>query len=388
MDSKSNSPSSPDAFYYNFAISNSNPTTAGQTYGTTKIPSIVYTYNDLPICNNPNDYYCSIQRFEVPCSSIPVIAYVVWTDADNVVTDVNKGVYSFTLRYEDTYSDQIFYEFIPQVERPNNIPPTGTVGQTFSDYYFVFDYSWFIRFMNTALARAVVSLKALVPALSGLTDPFFYYDPKTQLITLYADSAFYDEALANPVYIYFNSICIPILTGFPFNSVSSGSANGADEYFIIQNHNTLNQQTINGVLYDLMSQEYVSVSYWSPLQSIVLSTSMNIVSESFSISYGTTTNQSQNVNYQNILTDFIPDLSGANEAGISSKIFIFNAPTTMYRPFQFKQQNPLYIVSLTVSFTDIFGNTYPLYIQKYNNVNVKLQFMKKEVYRNSLRLTL
>jgi hypothetical protein len=370
-----------DVQYYNLTISNSDLQTAGQTYGeaSRKIPASIFAYNDNPIIADPSEYYCSIARFEVPCDYVPVIQFIVQTDSAGIVQDPNLGVNSFTLTYGNTVSTQEFVNFITQIENQPT-PPVGTLGQQFTSYYFIFSYSWWLKLLNTALNAAITNLKTQVGApIAAATAPFFSYDPKTQLITLYADKLWYDNSLATPIDIYFNSVSIPAFNGFVFNRVSSGSANGADCYFVIRNDYDLNIQTLGTVDYILSSQEYVGLSYLSTLSSFIISTSMNIKSES-SFILNPTNGNAQNLQYSNILTDFIPDLSSTNEAGLSSKIFIFTAPVNMYRPFQFNQKDPLYNVSVNISFTDSFGNVYPLQLPKYNNVSIKFQFMKKSIF--------
>ena len=370
-----------DVQYYNLTISNSDLQTAGQTYGeaSRKIPASIFAYNDNPIIADPSEYYCSIARFEVPCDYVPLVQFIVQTNSAGIVEDPNLGVNSFTLTYGNTVSTQAFIKFIPQIENQPT-PPVGTLGQQFTPYYFITSYNWWLQLLNTALNEAITDLKTQVGgAITNATAPFFNYDSSTQLITLYADKSWYSNILTTPIYIYFNSVSIPIFNGFNFNRVSSGSANGVDCYFVIRNNNDLNLQTIGTVEYILSTQEYVGLSYLSTLSSFIISTSMNIKSES-SFILNPTNGNAQNLQYTNILTDFIPDLSSTNEAGLASKIFIFTAPVNMYRPFQFNQRDPLYNIIVNISFTDSFGNVYPLQLPKYNNVTIKFQFMKKSIF--------
>ncbi len=103
---------------------------------------------------------------------------------------------------------------------------------------------------------------------------------------------------------------------------------------------------------------------------------MNIVSEIFFISNASAL---QNSAYLNVLTDFIPDLSNGQEAGVGSKIFIYNAPS-LFRVFDFVDKHPLYSIGLTINWTDTLGNVYPLTLSKGTVASIKMMFIKKSFY--------
>ena len=367
-----------DVIYYNIQISNINNTNSGKITGADaqQSKSQIQSNNTLPILAIPEDYVGSIIRFAVPCFNIPLIQFIVQTPI-TIPADVNKGIYSFTLEYNGTFSSQTFYIYIPQVE---NIPPPSTPSQFqdfSSEYYFLYNYGEWIVYQNTALKTAFTELQTLVaPALATAIAPFFNYDPITQLISLYADKNFFDQNLPAPfVKIYFNNVSEQYFNGFIFNDVAIGVANGADSYFKIRNFNNLNISPVNNDLI-IFSQEFVSLGYLSPLKNIIISTNMNIVSEIFFIS---NTSALQNSAYLNVITDFIPDLSNGQEAGIGSKIFIYNAPS-LFRVFNFVDKNPLYSIGLTINWTDTLNNIYPLTLSKGTVASIKMMFIKKSFF--------
>jgi hypothetical protein len=96
-----------DVIYYNISIDSSNIYTSGRTQGQYALPTIpnLVANNSNPIVADPSEYYCSVIRFSVPCFTVPLIQFLVQTP----VLDVNKGIYSFTLSYNGTYSEQVFY---------------------------------------------------------------------------------------------------------------------------------------------------------------------------------------------------------------------------------------------------------------------------------------
>lgn len=231
---------------------------------------------------------------------------------------------------------------------------------------------------NTALQVAFADLQAQEPGLATAVCPFFYYNTTTEKMTLYADKLFFDESLPTPIYLFFNNVSQQWYNGLMYNEQQVGSANGCDMYFILQNQNNLNIQTINEVEYIASTQEWVSLAYLSPLKNIVITSSMNVISEIFFVNQETAV---QNQSYINVLTDFIPDLSGGTEAGVSSKIFIYNA-NSLYRVFQFRDITPLYTINMGIRWVDQLGNFYPLSLVKGTQATMKIMFIKKTVYNN------
>lgn len=366
-----------DVIYYNIQISNINDTNSGKITGpdTKQSQSKIQSNNTLPILTVPEDYVGSIIRFAVPCFNIPLIQFIVQTPIIDF-KDVDRGIYSFTLEYNGTFSSQTFYYHAPQTEYAPR-PKYPSEFQDFSgEYYFLYNYGIWIEIQNKALGIAFRELQLLVePALETATAPFFIYDATTQLISLYVDKLFYDQNLFSFIKIYFNTVSEQYFNGFIFNDVAVGSVNGVDSYFNIRNTNNINVSPINSDLL-IFSQEFVTLGYLSPLKNITISTNMNIVSEIFFISNPSAL---QNSAYLNVITDFIPDLSNGQEAGIGSKIFIYNAPS-LFRVFNFVDKTPLYSIGLTINWVDTLNNIYPLLLSKGTVASVKMMFIKKSFF--------
>ena len=367
-----------DTLYYNISIDNIAPQTAGLTHGNYANPlnPSIIANNSQPVLDSPDLWYGSIIRASIPCFSTPLIQFLVNTP----VTNINQGIYSFTLGYQGFFGSQTYYDFVPQVENAI-VPKTGTLLQDFStQYYFLFSYGAWVNIMNTALASAFSSLADLVTLPIGSVAPYFYYEPATQLITLYAQKDFYDSSVSTPINIFFNSVSNQNFNGFSYIEKAIGSATGVDSQFIVKNIRNNNIQTILTVEYLLMSQEYVSLGYLSPLKNILITTNMPTNSEVFYINNPSAT---QNNDFINVLFDFVPDTSGSQDAGQGSRSFIYNAPS-LYRVFEFTTKTPLYAVSLGISWSDQLGNVYPLLLQKGTIASFKIMFVKKSVFSKFL----
>lgn len=381
---------SPDVFYYNISVKNSNINSTS-IYGADAKSERAYVLanNDMPICANPSEYYCSIIRFTVPCQSVPLILFKV----QEPVLDINKGVYSFTMRYVTSTgtvlatSQQTFYNYI-QTNFFEVAPQVGTPRQQNTSYYFIYDYYLLSKIMNTCLSSCLANLKTQggTGAIATAADPYFLYTPATQSYTVYAEESYFSSNSGGSyIQIFFNSLSYNFMYGFPYVSVAEGSANGLDSYLSIENINYSNVEvvppppTVGGLTYVKCLQQYPALCYINLLNSIILTTNNNINTETY-YSNENSLNRPNNQVYTKVLTDFMPDLSGANDAGASSKIFIYNA-SSLYRIFQFIQETPLMEISLNIYILDAYGNYYPLYLNRDSICTIKFMFIKKSAFR-------
>ena len=165
------------------------------------------------------------------------------------------------------------------------------------------------------------------------------------------------------------------MKGFYYISESVNQPQGRDNYFVINSDHTLNDKTIGATTYVMMSQQYISLQYMSPLKSILVATTMNIRPESYNIAVP---DSIQNVGYSGIMTDYCPDVS-VPQPGISSYKFIYNA-TSLYRVFEFYQRSPVYNIQAALFWSDNNGQTYPLYIPRGQLVDIKFMFIKKSIF--------
>jgi hypothetical protein len=370
-----------DVIYYNLTIGNNNPATEGLLVSK-DIQANITALNNIPIIENPNDYYGSIIRFQIPALTLPLLNVIIQTP----VLDINKTIYSFAITDNDNKingtdptpanSTQTFVIWKPQVElSPSSLPPIGTPSQTLNEYYLCYSYKWFISLWNTAL-------KSACDLYGGITDyPFFKYEPSTQLISLYSTSQF---TTGTGLKIWINNTFLNYFVGCEFVSVNQQTLNniyGLDNYIVLNNDVLDAVPVITPTIYK-NSYEFSAYGYWNFFKSIIITTTMNVNSEAV---FNNNQNTTQNVNYINILEDYYPDLALQNGAGVSSQIFTFTA-TSLYRIFTFNQKSPLYKIDIGISVVDTYGNIYPLILPKGQLANFKMMFIKKDIYASTNKL--
>src|SRR5581483_3103729 len=213
------------------------------------------------IVDDPEKYYAAITKFDIPTANIPSLAVKF------VSPSVTTTIYTVTLTYGATTSQQSVI-FVP----------TSGVATTDDTYPFVYAYEDFLIMVNTALATAFT---AITPPM-GAVAPYFQFDPATSLISLVAQTAYYDRTLMSPINIYCNLPLKVLLDGFPGKLSPFGpapDAAGRDFHFTVANlgNNFYNVSSVPPAYPPanyIMMQNYPSLSAWSPFSAIRIKTNM------------------------------------------------------------------------------------------------------------------
>jgi hypothetical protein len=366
----------PFHLYYDLNIINNDTT------GTKAPPTLVFNeIRNNPILMNPSEYFLSVVRFSLETPTLPVFIPQVMLGQG----DINKLIYSITLKYK-TFEFQQFLQFAPQdISQP--LPAAPLVFQDLtSDYYFIYSYNRFIEMINQGFTAAVAGLSALAiaggDALPSLVAPFFNIDATTNLCTMYADTTGYNEALANPISIYFNAPLFTLFNSFE-NIIMGYGPNillGENNRLRVYAKNGLNTATIAGVNYLTMTQETPSLgALASPVQSLVFSTALlpvtpTLVSVPRVFNSDTNLfNVGNNSNISTTLTDFEVPIT----TGFEYKNSIFYSPQSEYRLIDMASNQPLQSIQLTVFWKDPFGGLHPFKLGSGCAGNLKIMFRKK-----------
>jgi hypothetical protein len=369
--------SDPDIVYYNLSISQNTVNTGSLM----SVPAIVNANNTIPIINVPSNFYGSIIKLVLPLFNCPIGYF----DPNSFGAGANQGIYYFSM----TCSGFISNQPVVWIPEDNTVPqpPLNPDGQTYgpSKYYFMYDYQNFINCWNNALTACYTALKGLVPSLPDGGAPFFYFNPNTQIIQLFALQSLFDANGANKIQLYCNTALTPYISGFQY--ISNSDPLLTNQFVIASNPSptlALNIQQIPatmGQAYILVQQEYPNLVYWNMLSNVNVLTNMSIVQEGYYLGQGSTMGTS-NLLLQSTLTDFTPDLTnGIGGAGVASSTFIYTA-SALYRLFCITQNTGLYNISLSITFTDRNGNDWPLELfTNGQSASIKFMFIKKNLIK-------
>src|ERR1700742_2235021 len=297
------------------------------------IPAQVFNRNQRPIVDNPSEYYGSITRFTVDANwplFLPTIPDPLFPLTTNM---------SITLTYNNTPFQSFVSITADEAKRG------------------IFDFNLFLSDLNEASEISFTAMKLAFPAAPGVNPPFFSLDPTSGLISMYLDSGWLDSNVT-PNLIWFNSPLQDILN-LPANiRAVPPQPNGQDYQIAVKSYAPLLPpaprstypfalSTLTGDLLQV-SQEYVQLSSFSDIRSILFTTNqLPIVPEFTPINGNTVQGGQTQTNFLPIITDFILTREDSKPRDSS---FVYY-PTAEYRRFCFTSNTPLTAIDTKAYFT-------------------------------------
>ncbi len=353
-----------DNIYYNIIFNHNNVNG--------EIPTIAqYSFtNTIPILNKPDDYYCSIIRFSIPLSEVPLyIMRIVPNQGNPNLTPMIIGI---------KYNNNYYYQNI--VYSPDNnlpVPVQNQPSQVITPYYYVYSYQNLLNAINSALVTqyaAFVTANPGAPQASPNVAPFIYYNPTTKLFSLVIEQSWATTG-SNQALLYGNELLFNYLDAFETYFYGFNQPNGLDYSFQIYN----DPSNLSGTVYTI-TQEYSSINNWNSLQKILLTTLSIPIAQEFlpTMRYASQSSTAP------IITDFIPILDGPGE---TRSVAVYN-PTTQYRLVNMLGTTPLMKIDLNLYWSDHENNIYPIYISNGNQASVKIGFFNKKMYNSFSSLLL
>lgn len=353
-----------DNVYVNLSLSN----TASVPLLPTDIPSIFANFdiqNDSPFLDDASKYYCSVVRFDIPLNTIPILIVSPQqfpnTNArlTNYVIGIDVGgtVFPVTLLYQpEDLNDQV-----PVITASDPTPITP--------YYYVYSYQTIINMINVALAQACMNAGLVAPF------PYFILDFNTGLISLIVPTNFTTIPYASRPQIVLNLQLSNLLDSFPYYLNTNGylylSLNGTD--FPPTADHIYTPPGPAGTF--IFSEEYSTLATWSTLRDIIFVTNkLPINYESITIQNDTNTSRIP------ILSDFVPIFNALGQ----SRSIAYYLPTAQYKLVDMYQTTPLQAIDIKIFWRDTSGNIYPLTISTGQQINIKVAFLRKTLYKNNL----
>jgi hypothetical protein len=295
--------------------------------------------------------------------------------------DINKTVYQITLEYDGSIG-QSFITYFPQ-DLSAPVPPSPVVEQdTSSSYYYTYSFNSFIYMVNKAFESAYNNLVANYGSpLPSPNQPFMLWDDQQQQAVLCCDVNGYNE-LVNPfIKVFFNS---PLWTLFSsFEAIYEGiNPLFAGENYRLRCYNQFGTNTL--ILptgsYLQNFQEYSTVGLWSPIQSLVFTSSLIPILPSLTgkpqiyNSSSTLTQSGNNSNIQSMITDFEVDVKPQN--GWRPKVYY---SPVIYKLFDLFGENSFSTIQISVYWKDSYSNLHKFFLGTGCSANIKILFRKKYI---------
>lgn len=349
--------------------------------GTSSIPASSLTTYSVPILDSPDNYYCSIVRFDIPLSRIPLfICPIIPNQVNPDLTPFIIGIDYLGVKYPVNI-DYVSYSnyATPVQDKPY---------QVVTPYYYMSSVQQFLDIINTALKTAVND--SAFP-MAGLNYPYFYFESGTELIKFVFPSQFITSV--NVPLIFMNEMLYTWISGFSVER-RYGSTVGNDYYLQLTNNliavnspfpgveNLVAQTTTFPVTYPLsgsakyyvLTQEYKTINNNVAVKKIfVTSTSLPITPE-----FTPPASSGSSSSTLPIISDFIPNISSL--ADCNSVAFYY--PVSQYKLVDMTSNTPIRYIDLRILWQDRYGNDNVLELPPGSQANVKLIFVKKTLYKS------
>lgn len=299
------------------------------------------------ILENADDFVCSVIRFAIPSSNIPICFFDNY--AYSVGFGYNGSTYTASLNYVSNGYPQI-----------NGKQPVWSVDQ-------------FLRSVNAAFATACSSLTTANPSLASTITfaPYVLYNDQTQLFSMNAAINPFDNVLyPSGVQILMNVL---LWTKFfiTFETVYSQTTNYEQIYMA----SSYGQNVVNGIL--SVQTDVECVGNWSDLQQLVLVSSNLPTRSEFIPPPLNAAGSSLNLQLKQI-SDFEP----AADATDAIDALAYNyLPTGQYRWIDLVGNGKVSTIDVQAYWRSKAGDLYPIYLLPKEVFTMKMLFVAKRLLK-------
>lgn len=343
----------PTIRYYNASLFN--PGT-GQV-----IPASISDTRTSPLIDRPDDWECSIVRFDISAALLPPIVVPLVTVP--IAPGLVPTLLEVTLR-------SLGVDYLHPVAVYTTPATPG----------FIYAIDELLSAINLAFAAAF----AAMPAVAGVTSPpMLAFNPVTQLISIYYQATY----ATAPVDIYINTAIYRMIPSLVASFFGYNNVDGKDYRLQLDASSVVTipavgsragypaivQAIANEVRQS--SQAGPSLSALNGVRSIYISTDLPIVAESLPNGVGVSQNANASSASQSILTDFLLS-NDPNENPVSDRINISYLPTAEYRMIEMVGTQPIKRIQLDWYYTLYDGTISRMSIPPGGVCSAKIMFRR------------
>jgi hypothetical protein len=335
-----------DFTYFNVSITN-------QQNETFAIVAESTQYNTRPIVRDTTNKVISIERINIPTSTIPIFVARLIEPFDPLNP---RLIQKIGLEYNGFLSE-FNIKFI-STGTPN------TLG-----YFHVFTYDIYAKMVNETLEECLTDLGTQTALPIGIEAPYFVFNKESQYFSLVAQKTNYDTDLPNYVKILSNGYFQQKLDGFVFKqqsivNISPDNVNLFQYLIFDTKDNTYNTN------YYKMTQNYNILSEWNSLRAIRIKSNLPINNEFIPLSYA-----GGQTNSENILKDFTVNYSEFSSVGRTEIVYATNDR-------EYLSLIPHSIITniyIKVFWIDELGQSNELKLGVFETVNIKFLVKDKDM---------
>ena len=368
----------PDHIYMDLTLKNFQQTNQEST------PLIFNERRNTPFIPNSGEYYMSIIRFQIDTYSLPVFV----ADIQPNQSDPNLMIHSLTLEYVSSLGVKtsagptylVWNNVNKYIDAP--IPPLSNINgmQTDSAYYYSYSFEHLVSLVNTAFITNMNLLKTAVSGINSIDPPFMGWDEINRIASIYADNDHFNINASTPkVNIYFNRPLFALFNSFMHYKYAITSANNQIYQMRMESVNGLNlikDALLSGTkTYIKLTQEYPTISNWTPLSSIVFTSNTLPINQTQTsapiiINNGILVSNNENNAFASIITDLVSD-------ELCYRPNLLYNPASEYRLIDLRGNQPLNNIDISVYWKDKYGKLNQFLLYSGGSCTIKLLFRKK-----------
>lgn len=346
-----------DNVYVNVSINNN----TSQTLASSKT-NIQY---EQPILGVGSDYYMAVTKFEIPLGALPLM---VWPEnsPENLFVVGVCGISASTTPSYNGFDAALVYN--NPFGHPNDF-----------NYNYIYSYQYLMDMINQALQTAWVAAGS--PGGAGQF-PYFSYNCNTRIIELILPLTFVNDVSLSPNgnTVYWNNRLQDKLISFNIQRTRRLCVTdpSSPRYEVI----------LTSVAYDdsqlapnppfapaayKICQDFPTNDYMNSVRKIVITSNSLPINKEI---YPPSGDNGAAFNNIPIVTDFQLDLN--NVAGAQRSVALFEAQ--IYQLIDIVTTQPMYSIGLELYWADKENRLYPLPLLPYDNISIKLAFLKKSTF--------
>jgi hypothetical protein len=337
----------PDYIYHNIVLAydNNNPS---------PIQPAVYNANlDLAILENPSEWDMAVVRSNLNIMELPILI----PDVDEIT-----GRTSWKVTME--WNGNVISEHVPYIQVNQYVPGS----EAFYNRWAVYDYQLVVSMYNATFATLYAEL--VTAGLPNVYAPHMIFDRDAQRFKIILPVSQFDQGtVAVPVFIRFNHEVEVVFQSFQFSYDSSKIDAELGCIAKVHRNNYFPDHNIPSSLFTY-EQDYVALSLWNSVSSVSIRTSMPVQQSYIPRNFA----DRNNLNGSVILRDYIPLLIDPSTV---SRSYIFNS-TDEYELNSLTGTSPLKHINASFHWSDTYGKSYQLTLNKHAIISIKLMFRKKK----------
>jgi len=363
--------------YYNIDLihsnTNSNQSLATVVLDTNYNPPARFTeVRTTPIIYNASNFEMAIISADLNGATKRLPLFIPMIDT-NQTASVNKTVYWVGQGDATNCTASLNVTYVPT--DTTITAPTSAISQNLSNpYYYVYTYNQFLQMINTQLTALSFGASA--------TKPFIRYNSDSGLFDLLMPTTL----VAASYYVYFNTDLFNLFSSFPYTKVQGVAPITTSDNCMYRINTFVGQQkqeTINGVAYVVVPQEYNTTNnMWSPVQSIVFaSTLLPVLNEKTStpLIFDEQNDNNTVKTSSNAFNSVILEFKNEFKQGADIVQNISYTPSAEFKMMSLTGSNtPITNVDIIVYWRNRLDNQLnQLYLPNFSNITIKILFRRK-----------